>query len=124
MLKQALALSLFFVFSSNAMNESLSQSRNNIMNEFYVASKECRSPSPVAIQAMEQIADQAFALNDADLLVVGAPYMSKGTLMRMSDGCVKKLRANALSGQSNIETAAILGAMTRNLQTKATNDPN
>jgi nucleotide-binding universal stress UspA family protein len=118
MLKQVLALSLFFVLSSNAMNDELRISRNNIMNEFYVASKENRSPSPVVIQEMEQIADQIFEHGDADLLVVGAPYLSKGTLLRMSDGCVQKLRANALSGESNIETAAILGALTRNLQKK------
>ena len=119
MLKQLLALSLFITCSSNAMNDEIRRSRNEIMNELYTASKEDRSPSPIVIQEMEQIADIAFEYNDADLLIVGAPYLCKKTLLRMSDSYLQKIRENALAGQFNREIAVILSAMTRNLQNKA-----
>ncbi len=119
MLKQTLVLSLFFVFSSRAMNEAsnhLQFSRDDIMNEFYLASKESRSPSPVVIGHLEEIAYEAVGQGDSDLLVPAAQHLKKATLLRMSDGCLEKIRANSLAGKPQTNTVEIWRAINTHLQ--------
>ena len=119
MLKQTLVLSLFFVLSSRAMDQetnSLKLSRNDIMDEFYLASKESRSPSPIVVDQIEKMADEAVEQDDSDLLVPAAQHLKKETLLRMSDGCLGKIRANSLAGKPQTNAVAILSAINTHLQ--------
>jgi hypothetical protein len=121
MVKKALAFTLFYVFSSQGMQDSLRISREDIIDEVMLAAKEQRAPSPLVVDNIEAVVTTVLAHEDTDLaadMATAAQHLKRATLLRASDSCLAAIRSNALAQKSITAPIVVLQAIQKELQQK------